>query len=300
LSILLGVALIYNGTTTFDMAALGHFLWQHGESQPFGLYLGLGLIVGGAALSTGLVLPFGTSVGKGDSPVSHLLGLMVLLRLGLHLGALAWECFWLCLFLALICLAWGWTAALTYALRDPLRGIGGLLVAQRGFPLLALAFVFRGQDLTLLVTVTMAYALVQGVARLSLHWLLPTGDVAPTGLLSRAVIEMPLLGVPLCLGFLSLIGLPPTLGFNVRTELVRLAWTGGLTWLAPCVVAMSIFCLWGLAPFVFPFFREERAFIDLPPPWPVCVILVFAAAALVALGLFPLPLVRLASWLVGG
>jgi NADH:ubiquinone oxidoreductase subunit 2 (subunit N) len=294
------VALLHNETATFDMAALGRFLWRHGEPLPFSLYVGLGAVLGGIALCTGLVSAFGTFDEGGHSPVSHLLALLVFLRLGLHLGALAWECFWICLFFSLVCLVYGWAMALSQTLHDPLRRIWGLLAAQRGLLLLALAFVFRGQDLTLLVTVIVAYALVQGVVRLGLRWLLASGDVALAGLLFRAVIEMPLLGVPLCFGFLSLIGLPPTLGFIVRAELVRLGWAGGLTWLAPCVVAMSIFSLWGLAPLVIPSSQQERAFIDSPPPWPLRITLVLAAAALVALGLFPLPLVRLASWVVGG
>lgn len=300
LSLLLGVALLYNGTATFNIASLGRFLWQHGEPQPLGLYLGLGLVLGGIVLPTGLIPPFGAFDEAGNSPVSHLLGLLVLLRLGLHLGAVAWECFWVCLLLSLACLAWGWATALSQTLHDPLRRIWGLLAAQRGFLLLALSFVFRGQDLALLVTVAAAYTLVQSVARLSLRWLSATGDVAPKRLLSSAMVEMPLVGVPLCLALLSLIGLPPTLCFIVRAEVVRLAWTLGLTWLAPFVAAMSILAFWVLGPWMLPLLRGEGESVGLPPPWPVRIALMLAAICLVVLGLFPLPLVQLAGWLVGG
>ena len=299
LSILLGTALVYSETATFDMASLGRFLWQHGEPQSFGLYLGLGLVLAGISLPTGFIPPFGSFGGEGDSTVSHLLGLMVLLRLGLHLGALAWECFWVCLSLSLVCLVWGWATALAHTLGDPLGRIWGLLVAQRGFLLLPLAFIFRGQNLAPLVTVAVAYALVQGVVRLSLRWLSVIGDVAPSRLLSRTVIKRPMVGVPLCVGVLSLIGLPPTLGFIVRAELVRLAWTLQLTWLVPVVVTMSILCLWAFIPLVLPLLGGTGGRADLPPPWPVRIALVLAAISLVALGLFPLPLLQLADWLLG-
>lgn len=300
LAALLGAAILYGEAATFEMAALGRFLWQLDAPHPFGLYLGLGLIVGGAALSTGLIPPFGTSVGGGDGPVSHLLGLMVFLRLGLHLGALARECFWLFLFLSLLCLVWGWVAALFHARRDPLRSIGGLLAAQKGFLLLALSLIFREQGLEILVAVAAAYALAQGISRLSLRWLASVGSVGSGQLLSSAVMNAPLLGVPLCVALLSLTGLPPTLGFIVRAELMRLVWTLDLTWLVPWVLAMSILCLWRFVPLISPLFRGEQRGIDSPPPWSLRIALGLATAALVVLGLFPLPLVRLAGWLVGG
>ncbi len=299
LSVLLGAGFLYQGAATFEMATLGRFLWQHGGPHPFGLYFGLGLIVGGVAFSTGFIPPFAFDKA-GDSPVSHLLGLMVLLRLGLYLGALARECFWLCLFLSLICFLWGWVTVLVHARRHPLKSLGGLLTAQRGFLLLALALLFRGQGMEILVTVVTGYVLVQGVSRLSLRWLSSVGGIAPGQLLSSAVMDTPLVGVPLCIGLLSLTGLPPTLGFIVRAELVRLAWGLDLTWLVPWMVAMSILCLWRLTPLVPPLLRGERGSIESSSSWPMRAALVLAAALLVVLGLFPLPLVRLAGWLVGG
>ncbi|MFO7918291.1 MAG: hypothetical protein R6V13_09445, partial [Anaerolineae bacterium] len=272
---------------------------QHGGPHPFSFYLGLGLFMGGVALSTGLLPPLKTFDSQGDSPVSHLLGLLVLLRLGLHLGPLARECFWFFLFLSLLCLLWGWAVVLVHARRDPLQSIGGLLAAQRGFLLLALSLVFRRQSMAMLITVTAGYLLAQGVIRLSLRWFSSVGAVAPGQLLSGAVVSAPLVGIPLCVGLLSLMGLPPTLGFIVRVELVRLAWTLDLTWLVPWVLAMSILCLWSLVPLVLPLFRAERVAIDSSPPWSLRIALVLAAVALVVLGLFPFFLVRLSRWLMG-
>ncbi|MFP3896208.1 MAG: hypothetical protein ACLFV5_05145 [Anaerolineales bacterium] len=299
LGILLGAAFLYGETATFEMAALDRFLWQHGGPHSFDLHVGLGLLMGGVALCTGLLPPFGTFDGQGDSPISHLLGLMVLLRLGLYLGAVARECFWLCLFLSLICFVWGWGTVIIHARREPLQSLGGLLAAQRGFLLLALAFVFRGQAITLLVTVAAGYVLTQGVIRLSLRWLSFVGDIPPGQLLSRVVMSAPLVGVPLGIGLLSLTGLPPTLGFIVCLEMIRLVYLLDLTWLVPWVMAMSILCLWSLAPLVLPLFRGERGGIDSSPPWPLRIALVLAAIALVFLGLFSLPLVGLTHWLVG-
>ena len=296
--LLFGCALLYASTGTLDVAILDRFLWEHGGPQPAMLYSGLGLVIGGIALSTGLLPPYAQPC-LGDDVSSAVLGAALLLRLYLFgVGALAWECFWITVLLSLAALAWGCVRSLWTT--DDGERVWALGISQRGFLLMALALMLRQAGLNGFLTALLGYGLAQAVAGASLHWARLGGGDERGRLLGGLARHTPRLGVPLVVGLLSLSGAPFTLGFAGRADNLWTAQELGHPWLAVVGLLVSVFCAWFYLSLAVSLV-QGRTTVEgrIRVPTRVTVSLALAACALILLGVSPLPLESLASWVAG-
>ena len=296
--LLFGCSLLYASAGTLDMRVLNRFLWERGGPRPTTLYLGLGLVIGGIALATGLFPPYG-QLRLGDAVNSPILGAALLARLYLFgAGALAWECFWITVTLSLLALAWGCLQSLRT--RDGGARVWALSISQRGFLLMALALMLRQRGLQGFLTGLLGYALAQGVAGASLDWVRLGGGDGRDGSLGGLARHTPALRVPLVVGLLSLSGVPFTAGFRGRADALWTAYELGHTWLAVLGLVVSVFCAWVFLSLVASLLRG-RAFVEdrIDGPARVTVALYLVALILVLLGCFPVPLESLASSVAG-
>lgn len=295
---LLGVVFLYAGTGTLDFVPLGQALWEHGGPHPATVYAGAGLIIGGIGLVSGLLPPYGQAGSR--SMTAPFLGLAGLMRLcPFALGALSWE--WSRALILAAVAAWGWGWFSSLRAKGLASRLGRLAVAQQGCLLLALGLAFRAEGVAALVSALPAYGLAQVILVISLRRLAQAspGSVAAeptTGLLRRD----PWLGVPLLVAILSYAGMPGTLGFVARAQLLWAAQGAGMFWLAALALLGSILC--GVSYLrIAMLLIDGRAQGDLPPV--PClrerVVLALASLGLVAMGLYPMPLVGLALRIVG-
>ena len=297
---LLGLALVYESTGSFDIAALSRFLWEHGGPRSPVLYAGLSLAIGGIALGTGLLPPYRGACLE-DDVASPVLGVALLLRLYLFgLGALSWEWFWVLMLLALMALIWGWVSSLWGS--GAADRLARLSISQRGFLLWALALTPWREGIEVLLAALLAFALAQVVLHVGLHWLRSSSaDSEPDGLLPGLARHTPWVGIPLLVSLLSLAGAPATLGFVGRAYALWMAQKHGPGWLAPAGVVMSILCAWFYLPVAISLLRKPSPeTTETHVSLSVVIGIALASMGLIVLGLYPTPLKTLALWITGG
>jgi NADH-quinone oxidoreductase subunit N len=258
------------------------------------LYAGAGLTLGGVALVAGLLPPYGPEASESEAPATAL-GIALLARLCLYpLGALVWEWSWALILAAIGAWAWGWLSSFLTA--DVAARLNRLAVAQRGFLLLALGLAFHEQGMVALFTALPAYGLAQMILSLSLRCLRRSAsEVASIESLKGLARHNPWLGGPLLVGMLTLVGAPATLGFVGRVRILWAAQVTGMPWLVIMALLSSGLYSSSYLPLALMLFHKgTKERIPPVPPWPLRVAMALAALGLVVLGLYPLPLLRLA------
>lgn len=296
--LLFGLALVYTSAGTLDITTLNRSLWEQGGPRSAMLFAGLGLTIGGIAICTGLLPPYGEHSPE-ESLVSPILGVALLLRLVLFgLGAYSWECFWALISISLVALAWGGITALWS--RDAPDRFWRLSILQRGFLLLALALSFREEGLEAFLMAILAYALAQAILQVSdrLRGASNSGD---DELFAGWLRQTPWLGLPLLISLLSLAGIPATLGFTARAYTFWLAPRFDISWVASTGLVASILCAGSYLPTTLSLIRGRGSRPNkIRVPLPVALSMALAALGLVVLGVYPLPLRNLARWIIGG
>lgn len=164
---------------------------------------------------------------------------------------------------------------------DVRRLIGWSSVSQAGYALMAVAVVgLSGEALPALIVFIGAYALATLTAfAVVTHLRGRTGLGGYAGLLR----QQPLAAAALCVAFLSLVGIPPLVGFLGKFALFLAAIEGGYAWLALLAVANSVLSLFYYARVIAPMIFQPAA--DAPETLDrrSKAVMVVAAAALVLL-----------------
>ncbi|NLG27666.1 MAG: hypothetical protein GX557_07120 [Chloroflexi bacterium] len=276
-----GVSLLYAGTATLDLGVMSQYLWEHPGPQAALLYAGVGLTLAGLALLSGLLHPLPASAPR--EATDAVLGMGVLLRLALGgLGALQYVWGWLVAGAGLAAMLAGWLRARR---RPGLERVGALDAAQRGLLLLTLAFAHTAGGLQAALMATVAYWLAEAVTTAVARRLAADAPARAdaTGLLARN----PCLAVALLLGLLSLASTPLTLGFSGRAALLWAAPDAPRLALALAALVLSALCAAEYLPLVLRVVRAPASDAPLRVPAYVCTLLLVAAVALLALGVFP-------------
>jgi NADH-quinone oxidoreductase subunit N len=279
---LFGALLLYASAATLDLAALSRFFWEHPGPQSAMLLLGVGLTVVGLALLARLLV-WDDPANDGMGAASAVLGVAVLLRVCVYaLGALYHVWGWLLAGLGLLTMLVGWLRSRRLRGVARLRALDG---AQRGFLLLTLAYAATPNGLQVSLMALVAYWLGEFIlGAVTRRLAMPAQPEAEfTGLLPRNIW----LGAPALLGLLSLTGVPLTLGFDGRAGLLWAA--PSAPWLAVAITALvlSVLCALGYLQVIVAMLRASVDAAPLPSPALVCAVLLVAALALVALGLYP-------------
>ncbi len=292
-ALLFGVNLLYAGTATLDLNQMGRYLWEHPGPQAAMLYLGVGLTLVGLALLTRL-LSLDNATRPADG-VSAVLGVGALLRVCVGAsGALHYVWGWLAAGLGLAMMLHGWLRA--RRTRAPAR-LTALEAAQAGLLLLALAYAPTRAGLQALLMALTAWWLAEFVATSVAQRLQDNagGPTAYAGLLTRNSW----LGTAAMVALLSLAGMPLTLGFAGRAAL---PWAApDAAWLITAVLAvlLSALCAADYLQVILTIPRAPRHDAPLRVPPYVLVLLLIAALALLALGIYPQPFGAWAAAIAG-
>lgn len=294
-------ALLYASLGTIDLTALSTVLWEWAGPLPAMVYGGLALLVGGLALATDLLPPFGAPRDRGRV-VPAVLGIGLLARLSLYtFGALAWEWLWVMVLPGLATLVWGLGGALL-STRAEAR-LRQLAIAQCGFLLLAVGSLSHTGGVHALLASVLAYGLGQLALKSAWHLSMVArgpGDAKSSfGISTTLSRYAPLVAVVVAL--LSLAAVPPTLGFHGRVRTYwALRWLG-VPWLALVLLGAGMVSITG---YVFVGFslltHTDDPWQPKAVPVPVAVGLGVCVVGLIALGIRPVILAGLASWIVGG
>ncbi|MBM3188273.1 MAG: hypothetical protein FJZ90_06065 [Chloroflexi bacterium] len=204
-----GVALLYTAMGSFDLGLLAQHLWTRAMPMPPMFGAGVGLLLGGIILATGLIPPSGHGSAP-SSPISLVLGI----GLVSHLCAQPF-----------VALSSGWSQAFYLsggglmalgsvlalrALSVP-EGLERLTIAQRGFLLFTVPLAVRQEGVSLWLGALVAVALAQTLWGACLQRL--TEGEEPGGNDVRgAVRAIPWLGAPLLIATLAMAILPFTSG----------------------------------------------------------------------------------------
>jgi NADH-quinone oxidoreductase subunit N len=115
---------------------------------------------------------------------------------------------------------------------------------------------------------------------------------------SGLAVRSPRLGLMMLLSLLSLAGIPPLAGFTAKFYIFAAAYGQGFVWLVWCAVINSALSLYY-------YLRVVRVMYILPPenpapfqrhlPWPLIAVMVFCLLGMLALGIYPAPVVNLAQ-----
>ncbi|WP_313136086.1 NADH-quinone oxidoreductase subunit N [Paracoccus jeotgali] len=164
---------------------------------------------------------------------------------------------------------------------DVRRLIGWSSVSQAGYALMAVAVVgLSGEALPALIVFIGAYALATLTAFAVVTHLRGRTGLSDYGGLLR---QQPLAAAALIIAFLSLVGIPPLVGFLGKFALFLAAIEGGYAWLALLAVANSVLSLFYYARVIAPMIFQPGA--DAPETLDrrSKAVMVVAAAALVLL-----------------
>lgn len=164
---------------------------------------------------------------------------------------------------------------------DVRRLIGWSSVSQAGYALMAVAVVgLSGEALPALIVFIGAYALATLAAfAVVTHLRGRTGLGDYAGLLR----QQPLAAAALIIAFLSLVGIPPLVGFLGKFALFLAAIEGGYAWLALLAVANSVLSLFYYARVIAPMIFQPGADAPQTLDRRSKAVMVVAAAALVLL-----------------
>ena len=295
---LFGLAALYASTGTSELIPLGRYLWEHGGPRPAILYVGASLALGGIALVAEFLPPYEPEAPEGEAPTTTL-GVALLARLCLYpLGALSWEWSLALIWAAIGVLAWACTSFILRA--GSFAQLWRWAMAQKGFLLLALGLAFHEQGLVALFMALPAYGLAQVILPLSLGWLRRDGAVAPSVDALKGLLRSdPWLGGPLCASIMTFMGMPATLGFMGRVRLLWAAQVAGLPGLVVVILLVSGLCGSAFLPLLLALLgKGSQGRLSCPFPRPLRLTTALAALGLVALGLYPQPLLRWALHVV--
>lgn len=173
-------------------------------------------------------------------------------------------------------------------------------VAQAGYILVGLA-VASPAGVSALLFYVLAYALMTVGAFtvvLFLSQYSPGEEIEDfKGLAHRS----PMVAFAMTILMLSLIGIPPTAGFFGKLLLYRAAVDANMVWLGLATVlngAISVPYYFGIVRNMY--MKEEATSSSLVPSFPLALVLVFAVAGTIVLGILPEPLIRVVSTIAVG
>lgn len=206
---------------------------------------------------------------------------VALARLGQVLGIelAAWS--WLIAALAVATMTLGNLAALRQT--DVRRLLGWSSVSQSGYLLVAIAMIGRSDEaVPSMIVFLVGYTAANLAAFAVVARLRGRTDIQDYRGLALA---QPWSMLVLTVAFLSLIGIPPLIGFAGKLLLMLAAVDGGLTWLAAAVVLNSVVSLVYYARVIGPmYFESPPPRVAVLGPWAHAA-MVFAGASTLGLGL---------------
>jgi NADH-quinone oxidoreductase subunit N len=304
---LYGIALTYGATGTTNLAGIVGFLGNV-SAGPY-LYIALGLLLVGLAFKVALV-PFHmwvpdvyqgapTSVAAFMSVGAKAAGFAALARVLLYaFPTLASSWAVPLAALAVLSMTLGNLAAIAQS--DIKRMLAYSSIAHAGYILVgvvaaneagAAGILFYLLAYALMNVGAFATAIVVGKRREP-----GVGIADYAGLASRC----PSLAAAMAIFMLSLAGVPPLAGFMGKFYLFSAAVQAGLTWLAIVGVLNSVLsAFFYLRVIVVMYMREAEEPKPLSLSWPLSVAVALAALGVVALGLWPSPLLDMAQQAIG-
>lgn len=296
---LFGVALIYGGTGTLDLAHVGQVL-RPGNTTTFALIIiTLGLLIKKAAFPFHFWLPPAHSAAL--APVSALLSALVVKGAFYTMLRLWTEVFGVSLTFAagqLIGVAgaaavlWGsWQALLQPKLK---LLIAHSSVAQMGYLLMMFPLLIIAPGVTSDSVEWLTFAWTAGIFQVMAHAFAKASLFLSAGIVVMAlghdrieslrdlVAWMPMTALAIGIAGVSLIGLPPSGGFMAKWMLLKGVFLSGQWWWAPAILAGSLLT----AGYVFKLLRLAFAPARVKDPFQQVPINLQVCALLLALGSF--------------